>query len=133
MNGFMKFNRGLVKLPLPWRLWVGLLVLGNLVIPLLFITRLEAQVTAAAFLAGGGLMVFLTARAGFTRLLGLGHIFWIPLLAFLWTRLDTISPAHFFGVWVRLLIFFNAVSLIIDAVDVIRYLRGEREEIIPGL
>jgi len=65
--------------------------------------------------------------------LGLGHIFWIPLLYFLGTHLDQIPPDDGFGVWVRALMVINATSLVIDAVDVLRYLAGERMEIVKDL
>ena len=41
MRAFLKFNRGVLKMPLPWRLWLMLLVTANLVVPLLFIRQLE--------------------------------------------------------------------------------------------
>ena len=57
----------------------------------------------------------------------------IPLLYFLWTRLDQIPADEFFGIWIRVLMTLNAVSLIIDAVDVGRYIAGERAETVKGL
>ena len=61
-------------MPLPWRLWLMLLVVINLIVPLFFLNRLEAQVVVGALLAIMVLMTALTAVSGFTRLLGLGHI-----------------------------------------------------------
>ena len=128
MNAFIKFNRGLLAMPLPWRLWLVLLLTLNLIAPLVFIERLEAQVTLAALLVSMALMTGLTGLSGFSRLVGLGHIVWIPLLFFLWTRLGEIPAADAFGLWVRAVIAINATSLVIDAVDVIRYAAGERAE-----
>ena len=128
MQAFIRFNRGLLKMPLHWQLWLMLLVTVNLVIPLCYRDRLEAQVVIGTLLAGVGLMTALTGLSGFTRLLGLGHIFWFPLLYFLWGLLDQIPADDFFGVWVRTLMVLNAMSLVIDVVDVIRYAAGEREE-----
>ncbi len=133
MNAFIKFNKGLMNSSLPVKLWVGLLVIFNMIIPLFFLDRLEAQVVLAAIMASMALMTLITAATGFSRLLGLGHIFWIPLLFFLWTHLDQIPPDDGFGVWVRALMVINATSLVIDAVDVFRYLAGERMEIVKGL
>ena len=133
MNAFIKFNKGLMNSSLPVKLWVGLLVIFNMIIPLFFLERLEAQVVLAAIMASMLLMTLITSTTGFTRLLGLGHIFWIPLLFFLWTHLDQIPPDDGFGVWVRALMVINATSLVIDAVDVLRYLAGERMEIVKGL
>ncbi len=133
MNAFIKFNKGIMNQSLPVKLWVGLLVIFNMIIPLFFLERLEAQVVLAAIMASMLLMTLITSTTGFTRLLGLGHIFWIPLLFFLWTHLDQIPPDDGFGVWVRALMVINATSLVIDAVDVLRYLAGERMEIVKGL
>ena len=133
MNAFIKFNKGLMNSSLPVKLWVGLLVIFNMIIPLFFLERLESQVVLAAIMASMALMTLITATTGFSRLMGLGHIFWIPLLYFLWTHLDQIPPDDGFGIWVRSLMVVNATSLVIDAVDVFRYLAGERAEIVKGL
>lgn len=110
-----------------------LLIAANLVVPLFFLGRLEAQLVVVALLASAILMTFLTGLYGFTRLLGVGHIFWIPLLFFLWTRLGQIPADNFFGIWLRILMILNAMSLVIDVVDVIRYIAGDREETVKGL
>ncbi len=128
MNAFIKFNKGLMRMPAGWRLWLGFLVTTNLLVPLVFINRLEAQITIAALFASMMLMTLITGLTGFTRLLGLGHVFWIPLLYFLWTRLSEIPADDVFGVWIRVLMTANAISLVIDAMDVFRYLAGDRAE-----
>ena len=133
MRSFLKFNRGVLRLPLQWRLWMMLLVAANVVVPLFFLGHLEAQVVLAAILLSLVLFTFLTAKAGFTRLLGLGHLPWVPLVWFLGTRLGEIPPDDFYGIWIRALIALNTTSLVIDAVDVIRYLAGDRRETVPGL
>ena len=128
MNAFVKFNKGIMKMPLRWQPWLMLLVTVNFLIPSFFINRLEAQIVLLTFVACTMLMIFLTSISGFTRLLGLGHILWIPLLYFLWSRLSENPANEFFGIWIRVLMTLNALSLIIDAVDVVRYIAGEREE-----
>ena len=133
MNAFIKFNKGLMKMPIMVRLWLMLLMVVNLIVPLFFLNRLEAQVVVITFLASAMLMTMLTARSGFNRLLGLGHILWIPLLIFLGVRIDQIPASDFFGNWVRVLMVINAVSLIIDAVDVTRYIAGDRQETVKGI
>ncbi len=133
IRSFIKFNKGLMKMPIPVQLWLMLLVTANLVVPLFFLHRLEAQVAIGALFAGMMLMTALTALAGFTRLLGLGHIFWIPMLFWLGTRLDQIPADDAFGIWIRVLIALNAISLVVDAVDVARYVKGNRDEVVKGL
>ncbi len=128
MRAFIKFNKGMMRMPIHWQLWIMLLVTFNLIIPLFFLDRLEAQVVVGAIVASMILMTVLTAISGFTRLLGLGHIFWVPLLYFLWMRLEQNPADDFFGIWMRGLMLVNAVSLIIDTVDVGRYIAGDRKE-----
>lgn len=128
MKSFVRFNQGLLQSPLRVRMWMMLLVAANLVVPLFFLERQEAQLVVVALAASLVLMTVLTGLAGFTRLLGAGHIFWLPLIAWLWSRLDQIPMDDGFGVWVRVLIVLNSVSLLIDAVEVIRYAAGDREE-----
>ncbi len=133
MQAFIKFNKGIMKMPVPWQLWLVLLLTVNLVVPLFFLDRLEAQVIVGALLASALLMTILTGVSGFNRLLGLGHIFWIPLIYFLWMRLGQIPADDFFGIWVRALMALNAASLVIDLIDVARYIAGDREETVKGI
>ena len=78
-------------------------------------------------------MVLLTGLSGYTRLISMGHVFWIPMIIWFWTRLDQIPSDDAFGVWIRLLIAVNMISLLIDAVKVVRYLKGERAETVKNL
>ncbi len=133
MKAFIKFNRGMLKMPLHWQLWLMLLVAANLIASLFFLHRLEAQVVLGTMLASMMLMTLLTARFGFTRILGLGHILWVPMLAFLFTRLGDIPASDAFGIWIRALFVLNGVSLVIDAADTVRFLAGDRRETVPGL
>jgi len=133
MSAFIKFNKGMMKMPIQWQLWLMLLVTANLVIPLFFLEHLEAQVAMGTLFISMMFMTGLTALTGFTRILGLGHIFWIPMLLWLGMRLDEIPTDDLFGIWVRALMVLNGISLIIDTIDVSRYLLGDREETVKGL
>ena len=55
------------------------------------------------------------------------------MIIWFWTRLDQIPSDDAFGVWIRLLIAVNMISLLIDAIEVVRYLKGEREETVKNL
>ncbi len=133
MRAFIKFNKGMMKMPFHWQLWLVLLLTVNLIVPFFYIDRVEAQVVLAVLVASFVLSTILTARVGFTRLLGLGHILWVPLLWFLWTRLVLNPPHDLFGIWFRTVMTLNAMSLVIDAIDVIRYIAGDRAETVKGL
>ena len=64
-------------------------------------------------------MMLLTAMTGFTRLLGLGHVLWFPLLFFLWGGLGEILSTDWFGLWLRGLMLVNAISLVFDVIEVL--------------
>ena len=133
MKSFIRFNKGMMRMPFQWQLWLLLLVAVNVVIPLFFVNRLEAQMVLGTMIVNLVLMTLLTGLTGFTRLLGLGHFPWFLLWYFLWAQLEHIPAAGFFGIWIRALMLVNAVSLVIDTVDVARYVAGEREETVQGL
>ena len=120
-------------MPLPWKMWLSLLIAANVFVPLFYFQQLEAQIVLGTMAANMALMTFLTGRFGFTRILGLGHILWVPMLAFLVVRLGDIPDNDAFGIWIRAVIVLNGMSLAIDAIDFIRYIGGDREETVPNL
>jgi hypothetical protein len=128
MNAFQRFNQGLLGMPVPWRLWLGLLIALNALAPMFFWPRIEAVATLVAMLSSMGLMILLTHWTGFSRLVGLGHIAWIPLVIFLWTQLDSAPATDLFGLWIRAVIVLDVGSLLLDAADVARWLSGDRGE-----
>ena len=130
MNSFIRFNRGLFRLPIAVQLWMLLLVSANLILPVIYFQQSEARIVLLTFFAGILLMVIITGASGFTRLLGLGHIFWVPLVLFLISRLGSIPATDAYGIWIRSVIAVNTISLVLDAIDVVRFARGERSEIV---
>ncbi len=133
MRSFLRFNRGLLALPLHLQLWVGGLIAANLVTPFFFLEHVEARVTLTAGLFGMALMTALTGRFGFSRIVGLGHAAWLPLLAFLVGSATEVPATTAFGLWLRTVIVLDAISLVLDAADAVRFLRGDRAETVPGL
>ncbi len=126
MDGFIEFNRGLLQMPIYWQLWMLLLLTVNLVIPLFFLKRIEARYAVGAVMLSVLLFSVLTAQLGFTRILGLGHLPWVALLIYLWKRLAQCPWSTFWGKWMRAVIVLDTISLLIDAIDVVRYALGER-------
>jgi len=133
MNAFIRFNKGILRLPIGVQIWNAVLIAANLVVPLSYLERVEAQVVLATFFVSVFLMGVITGIVGFTRLLGAGHVLWFPLLYFLWIRLADIPSDDFFGLWVRALMALNAISLVVDLIDIARYVRGARAEMVEGL
>lgn len=122
----LAFLKGVRAMPLVWQAWLMLLFVVNMLVPLLFWRRPEAQLALGVMLLNLVLMIVLTAATGFSRLLGLGHFPWFILIALLWPRLAEIGAGSVYGLWLRAVVALNAVSLAIDMTDVARYLRGER-------
>ncbi len=133
MHAFKRFNQGLLAMPLHLQAWVLLLISVNIVTPFFFLEHVEAQAILAAGALGMVLMTALTARFGFSRIIGVGHIAWVPLLGFLWSQLPDIPATDAFGIWLRAVIVLNATSLVLDAVDAVRFARGDRAETVPTL
>lgn len=126
MKAMIDFFRTLLRMPNHWVAWVGLLMLANMIAPLFFIETLEAQVVLGAMMAGAAIQISIFRMKGFVRLLGVGHILWIPMVIWLAIGFDPERLASPFGLWVAAVVILNSVSLLIDAVDVARYIKGER-------
>ena len=126
MKTMIRFLRTMMLMPKPWLVWLGLLVFINMLIPLFFIYTLEAKVVLIAIICSITIMTAVFSTKGFVRLLGIGHITWVPMIPWLFTRLEKTSFDNLFGYWLVAIIILNSLSLIIDAIDVIRYIRGER-------
>lgn len=110
-------------LPRAWAVWL----VGVNLASLYFIAHLEAQVVLAVTLLAVGLQALSYQRTRFTRILGLSHIFWIPMFAWMATRIDHIAQVPALRDWLIALLLTNSVSMIIDTIDAIRFWRGERE------
>ena len=106
--------------------WISLLLLVNLVVPLAVIGTVEGQAVLAAMVLGALTQTAIFRSKGFVRLLGIGHIYWVPLLPWLWTRLGGFPPNEPFTMWMTAVIVLTFVSLVIDVSDVWRYIGGER-------
>ena len=106
--------------------WIALLLMVNMLVPLVFITTVEGQFVLLSALAGAATQLVIFRLKGFVRLLGIGHLYWLPLLPWLSTRLDGPPEWGPFSLWVMSVIVLNGVSLVIDATDVWRYAVGDR-------
>jgi hypothetical protein len=129
IQSFRDFMAGIFSLAVGWKIWLFCLITVNFFIPVFFYHSLEAQLTIVAFFFGGMLGMILVKIQGFTRLLGLMHIPWIPLVFYLIGQLNSYSFSQPMGLWIRGVIILNGISLVIDFVDVVRYMRGERKVI----
>ncbi len=127
MKAMIDFLRTMLTLRKPFVGWVMLLMMVNMIVPLFYLGTPEGKVVLGAFVFGAVLQTAIFSAKGFVRLLGIGHIAWVPMVYWLWTRLDLASAGSLFRYWLLATIVLVSLSLLIDASDVIRYLRGERE------
>lgn len=106
-----------------WLAWLGLVNVASLA----FWNEIEARWVFAAFVGAFLLMTALYELNGYNRFLGLGHVvFWTPLMFYLYQRLSNVLGPRLFETWLRVLMATNGLSLVIDYVDVLRYLMGDR-------
>ncbi len=127
MKAMIDFMRTMLTLRKPWVGWVMLLMVVNMIIPLFYLRTLEGKVVLGAFVFGALLQTGIFSAKGFVRLLGIGHIAWVPMVAWLWTRLGVAPASSLFRYWLLATIVLATLSLLIDAAAVIRYLRGARD------
>ena len=116
--------------------WVGLLVLANAGAVLFVVARenqawkirQEPIAIIAGFIAAAVIMDWLFANYGYVRLLGLGHLLgWTPAYVFVLMQRQKIGRASMYGKYIVFYLVIAGISLLIDAVDVVRYLLGDGE------
>ena len=117
-----------------WINWMGIVIVGSM-IALLFsrTTRRDSAVILVTSLAVFFLMMWLYQQVGFVRLLGIVHVvIWTPLAIYFWRRLSNPAIATPFRQVIWVFLGTIIVSLMFDYVDVVRYLLGERESMVPA-
>ena len=121
-------------MPLYWKPWLMSLLMSNMIIPLFFLSEhFEAWVVLCTALLTGATFITLTAYSGFSRLLGLGHLAWIPMVIYLAGQVDHAQSGSWFRLWLITVIVLDTGSIFLDAANVVRYWLGEREEMVEGL
>ena len=126
MKAMIEFMKTMFSLPAPIRLWLGLLMALNMFIPFLFITTPEAQWTVVAAVAGVMTMAKIFQARGFVRILGIGHIYWVPLVIWFAMRIGSAPHGSLFRYWMLSIIVLNSISIVIDVIDVLRCIKGDR-------
>jgi len=115
--------------------WVMVLVIVNLAAALFlvarqdgkFSVRAEALAILISFVAAGALMGWLYEQLGYVRLLGLPHlVFWLPVYIWLVIKFRRNEFTPPFKHYLVLYFLVAGISLVLDFVDVFRYLLGER-------
>ncbi len=116
--------------PLWLQAWVGWMMLINTA-SIFFLSYREPRVVLGIWIGNIITMTAMYEYFGYTRILGLSHvIWWTPLVIFLVLRLPQIERGKRVRTWILVLIATNVVSLVVDYIDVARYLLGERDPMI---
>ncbi len=93
-----------------------------------WVIRPEPIAVVASFIAAALFMTWLYSQVGYVRLLGLAHLVcWTPVYLWILARRRTIGGGTLFAKWIYAYLSIAGVSLVIDAVDVIRHLVGDGE------
>ena len=123
----MEMMTDIMNEPLWLQAWVGWMMVINTA-SLFFLSHREPRIVLAAWIGNLITMTTMYEYFGYTRILGLSHvIWWTPLIIFLLMRLPQIEKGKRVRTWILILIATNTASLIIDYIDVIRYILGERD------
>lgn len=122
---FQALMAGVEASPLWVQIWVNFMGLIVFWLAAFFsFVRVEARWTLAATIGAVIVMLVLISHLGYGRHLGLGHvIFWTPLAIYLWKRRELWNVrGSWSGKWIAALFATISISLVIDYVDVARYL-----------
>jgi hypothetical protein len=121
MSLISSFGEHVLAQPLWLKVWIGWMIVVNTA-SFAVLSRTAGRATALAWLGNLATMTVLFAMLGYVRLLGLSHVlWWTPLLVFLWRQRPWPATGTF-GLWIRILFVTNLVSLVVDYLDVARYL-----------
>lgn len=98
--------------------WVYYLVILNFS-SAFFWDKPLAKVIFFTFIISAASIIGLYSLFGFEKIMGLGHIFWIPLLFFLFRQINDSSGTY--RSYLIVLTFSIIVSLVFDAIDAWKY------------
>ena len=114
--------------------WVAVLIIVNLA-SILFVVwrdaghwrvRLEPLAILMSFFVASASMGWIYEQFGYVRLLGLAHlVFWGPVFGWILYRRAEIGTTSPFGKYAHVYLVIAGISLVIDSIDVLRYLVGD--------
>jgi len=126
---------GIMSMPIGWQIWVYWMMIVNTA-SIFFLRTPIGKFCLAVWIPNGIMMSLLAEQVGYTRLLGLSHIiWWTPLVLFIALRIKNkaVDFSTWAGRWALVLLVTNALSLVVDYVDVARYIAGDRDDMRPNV
>ena len=118
MRNPFRFFVELKQQPIWVSIWLLFLMIVNIA-SVMFWNELLAKVIFITFMLSAIFMMGLYSRFGFEKILGLGHILWIPLLVYVLIEIPAAEGA--FKSYLIILLISITISLVFDIIDVWRY------------
>ncbi len=118
MRNPFQFFVELMQQPIWVSIWLLFLMIVNIA-SVMFWNELLAKVIFITFMLSAIFMMGLYSRFGFEKILGLGHILWIPLLVYV--LIETQAAEGAFKSYLIILLISLTISLVFDIIDVWRY------------
>ncbi len=123
MRNPLRFFVELMQQPIWIPIWLFFLMIIN-VASLGFWHEPLAKLIFITFIISAMLMMGLYSRFGFEKILGLGHILWVPLLVYVLTQLPIVEAS--FKSYLVVLSISLAISLAFDITDVWKYFTNRK-------
>jgi len=123
MRNPFRFFVELMQQPVWIPIWLFFLMIIN-VASLGFWHEPLAKLIFITFMISAMLMMGLYSRFGFEKILGLGHILWVPLLVYVLTQLPIVEAS--FKSYLVVLSISIAISLAFDITDVWKYFTNRK-------
>ena len=120
-----------IHYPTSIRLWLLTMIISQFVAPLFFLEHTAALWMSAAFFLGGSIMGLMHMNMGITKAMGIAHIVWLPGMALIYRDLLSGGYSGPYFVWLVTAAVLGTICLLIDTLDVIAYLRGNRVQTAP--
>ncbi len=122
MNNPLHFFTELLKRPIYEVIWVFYMMFINLGAVFFWEEQL-AKIIIVIFMISSMLMMGFYSKFGFTRILGLGHILWLPLVFYIGFELQAANDLYL--IYLIVLLITISISLVIDSLDVWKYFKGD--------
>jgi hypothetical protein len=123
MKNPFRFFIELMQQPFLIPVWVFFLAIVNLA-SIGFWTEPLAKVIFFTFMLSAMLMMGLYSMFGFKRILGMGHILWIPLLVYVLIEIP--AAKDIFKGYLIILSIFIVISLVFDIIDLWKYFKSRK-------
>lgn len=124
MRNPFRFFVELLQQPVWIPIWVSYLMMVN-VASVAFWDEPLAKLVFITFMISAILMMGLYSKYGFEKILGMGHILWLPLIPYVLTKIPVIDNT--FNNYLIVLLISISLSLVFDVADVWKYFNSKKD------